>query len=135
MPATHLYSVLPMINAETRQMKVTTTPAERSSVVLEVEFPPERVRRQVDESVRHISRRTKIPGFRPGKVPRAMLERELGIRRDDPDADNPIYDDAKEHLFEHSVIEAVRESDLDVLSIPAPGMDRASAKRAARPTG
>ncbi len=109
-----------MINAETRQMKVTTTPAERSSVVLEVEFPPERVRRQVDESVRHISRRTKIPGFRPGKVPRAMLERELGIRRDDPEADNQIYDDAKEHLFEHSVIEAVRESDLDVLSIPAP---------------
>ena len=109
-----------MIDAETRQMKVTTTPAERSSVVLEVEFPPERVRRQVGESVRHISRRTRIPGFRPGKVPRAMLERELGIRRDDPDADNQIYDDAKEHLFEHSVIEAVRESDLDVLSIPAP---------------
>ncbi len=109
-----------MINAETRQMKVTTTPAERSSVVLEVEFPPERVRRSVDESVRHISRRTKIPGFRPGKVPRAMLERELGIKRDDPDAENQIYDDAKEHLFEHSVIEAVREGDLDVLSIPAP---------------
>jgi len=109
-----------MINAETRQMKVTTTPAERSSVVLEVEFPPERVRRSVEESVRHLARRTKIPGFRPGKVPRAMLERELGIRRDDPDAPNPLYDDAKEHLFEGSVIEAVRESDLDVLSISAP---------------
>jgi len=109
-----------MINAESGQMKVTTRPAERSSVVLEVEFPPEQVRRSVDESVRHLSRRTKVPGFRPGKVPRAMLERELGIRRDDPVAPNPLYDDAKEHLFEHSVLEALKDSELDVLSIPAP---------------
>ena len=112
-----------MINAQAGQavagqMKVTTRPAERSSVVLEVEFPPERVRRSVEESVRHLARRTKIPGFRPGKAPRAMLERTLGVRRDDPEAQNPIYDDAKEHLFEASVLQALQESDLDVLSIP-----------------
>jgi len=109
-----------MISAETGQMKVTTRPAERSSVVLEVEFPAEHVQRSVAESVRHLSRRTKVSGFRPGKAPRALLERALGIRRDDPAAPNPLYDDAKEHLFESSVIEAVREQDLDVLSIPEP---------------
>ena len=109
-----------MINAESGQMKVTTRPAERSSVVLEVEFPPERVRRSVDESVRHLARRTKVPGFRPGKIPRPVLELALGIRREDPDGPNPLYDDAKEHLFEHSVIEALKDSELDVLSIPAP---------------
>jgi trigger factor len=113
-----------MIDAQTGQgageMTVTTRPAERSAVVLEVAFPPERVRRSVDESVRHLARRTKVPGFRPGKVPRAMLERELGVRRDDPSAPNPLYDDAKEHLFEASVIQAVQEKELDVLSIPAP---------------
>ncbi len=113
-----------MIDAQTGQgageMTVTSRPAERSAVVLEVAFPPERVRRSVDESVRHLARRTKVPGFRPGKVPRAMLERELGIRRDDPSAPNPLYDDAKEHLFEASVIQAVQEKELDVLSIPAP---------------
>lgn len=101
-------------------MKVTTRPAERSSVVLEVEFPADQVRRQVDESVRHLARRTKVSGFRPGKVPRPLLERALGVKRDDPDAENPIYDDAKEHLFERSVLEAVREKDLDVLQIPDP---------------
>jgi trigger factor len=101
-------------------MKVTTRPAEHSSVVLEVEFPADQVRRQVDESVRHLARRTKVPGFRPGKVPRPLLERALGVRRDDPDAENPIFDDAKEHLFERSVLEAVREKDLDVLQIPEP---------------
>ncbi len=109
-----------MINADSGQVKVTTRPAERSSVVLEVEFPAEQVRRSVEESVRHLARRTKVPGFRPGKIPRPILERALGIRRDDPTAPNPLYDDAKEHLFEHSVVDALRDSELDVLTIPAP---------------
>jgi hypothetical protein len=95
-------------------------PAERSSVVLEVELPAERVQRSVDESVRHLARRTKVPGFRPGKAPRPLLERALGVRRDDPDAPNPLYDDAKEHLFEQSVLQAVEQEELDVLSIPSP---------------
>ncbi|MGI8928723.1 MAG: trigger factor, partial [Candidatus Limnocylindrales bacterium] len=77
-------------------------------------------RRSVEESVRHLARRTKVPGFRPGKIPRPVLELALGIRRDDPSGPNPLYDDAKEHLFEHSVIDALRESELDVISIPAP---------------
>lgn len=109
-----------MNDAENGRMKVTTRPAERSTIVLEVKFPPEQVRRAVEESVRHLSRRTRVAGFRPGKAPRALLERALGITRDDPGAPNPLYDDAKEHLFERSVIEAVREKELDVLSVPEP---------------
>ncbi len=109
-----------MNDAENGRMKVTTRPAEHSTVVLEVEFPPEYVRRAVEELVRHLSRRTKVPGFRPGKAPRALIERALGISRDDPTAPNPLYDDAKEHLFERSVIDAVREKELDVLSVPDP---------------
>jgi FKBP-type peptidyl-prolyl cis-trans isomerase (trigger factor) len=109
-----------MAHAATDQLKVTTHPAERSSVVLEVELPAERVQRSVEQSVRHLARRTRVPGFRPGKVPRPLLERALGVRRDDPDAPNPLYDDAKEHLFEQTVIQAVQQEDLDVLSIPEP---------------
>lgn len=109
-----------MIETPGPSLKVTSRAAPRSSVVLEVELPPERVRRTVDESVRHLSRRTKVPGFRPGKVPRPVLERALGVRRDDPSAPNPLYDDAKEHLFESSVLQAVQQENLDVLSIPEP---------------
>ncbi|MBA3435712.1 MAG: trigger factor [Chloroflexi bacterium] len=101
-------------------IRVTTRPAERRSVVVEVELPAEEVRRSVDESVRHLARRTKVPGFRPGKAPRPLLELALGMRRDDPLAPNPVYDDAKEHLFESSVIMAVEQEELDVLSIPEP---------------
>jgi trigger factor len=99
-------------------MQFTTRQADRSTVVLDVELPPERVARSIDEAVRHLGRRTRVPGFRPGKVPRAMLERALGVSRSNPEAPDPIYEDAKEHLYERSVIEALRESELDVLEIP-----------------
>ena len=88
--------------------------------MLEVELPADRVRRTVNQSVQHLARRTRVPGFRPGKVPRPLLERALGVRRDDPSAPNPLYDDAKEHLFESSVLQAVQQENLDPLSIPEP---------------
>lgn len=99
-------------------MQVTTRPADRSSVVLEVQLPPERVARAVDEAVRHLARRTRVAGFRPGKAPRAMLERALGIQRGAVNEPDPIYDDAREHLYERTVIEALREKDIDALELP-----------------
>ena len=59
-------------------MIVTTTPAPDSSVLLEVELPPDRLDRSMDEAVRRLARRTRVAGFRPGKAPRFMLERVLG---------------------------------------------------------
>ena len=50
-------------------MLVTTTPAPKSSVLLEVELPPERLDKSIDEAVRRLARRTKVAGFRPGKAP------------------------------------------------------------------
>ncbi len=40
-----------------------------------VEVPPEDVNRALDRAYREANRNAKIPGFRPGKVPRWMLER------------------------------------------------------------
>lgn len=99
-------------------MQVTTRPADRSSLVLEVQLPPERVARAVDEAVRHLARRTRVPGFRPGRAPRAMLERALGIQRGGPASRDPIYDDAREHLYERTVLEALRDKDVDALELP-----------------
>ena len=83
-------------------MNVTTAPAPHSSVLLEVEVPAERLDREVVESVRRLSRRTRVPGFRPGKAPRAMLERVLG--------DGAGLDDAVERLVEAAYREAIVET-------------------------
>lgn len=100
-------------------MKVTTTPAERSTVVIEVEVTADQVQRAIDEAVRHQARGIRVPGFRPGRVPRPMLERALGIDRSDPDAADPIYEDARDHLYRRSVVDAAKQSELVPVELPA----------------
>jgi trigger factor len=87
-----------------RAMQITATPAPKSTVVLEIELPAERLDRAVGEAVRHLSRRTRVPGFRPGKAPRPLLERHLG-----PGA---VLDDAVDHLVQDAYREALVEQDL-----------------------
>ena len=91
-------------------MNVTATPAPKSSIVLEVELPADRFDRAVDDAVRRLSRRTRVAGFRPGKAPRAVLERVLG-----PEA---ITDEAVEHLVSDAYREAVIERDIVPLTNP-----------------
>jgi trigger factor len=85
-------------------MNVTTTPAPKSSVLLEIELPPERLGRAVDEAVRRLSRRTKVPGFRPGKAPRPVLERVLGA--------GAVLDEAVEHLVSDAYRQALLEKEI-----------------------
>ncbi len=91
-------------------MNVTTTPAPKSSLQLEVELPPERLDRAVGEAVRRLARRTRVPGFRPGKAPRVMLERVLG-----PGA---VLDEAVEQLVDDAFREAAIERSIIPLTNP-----------------
>jgi trigger factor len=93
-------------------------PGDQSTIVLEVQFTETELQSAINEGVRHLARRTRVPGFRPGKAPRQVLERALGVQRADPDAPNPIYDEAREHLYERTVVVALGETDHDVLELP-----------------
>ena len=85
-------------------MQITKSPAPDSTVMLEIELPPERLDHALADSVRHLSRRTRVPGFRPGKAPRPVLERALG-----PGA---VLDDAVEHLTEAAYRDALIAEDI-----------------------
>jgi trigger factor len=87
-------------------MKLTISPAAQSSVQLEIELPPEKLNEALLDAVRRLSRRTRVPGFRPGKAPRIMLERVLG-----PES---VIDEAVEHL----VSDSYREAMLGIQVIP-----------------
>jgi len=89
-------------------MQITRTPSPRSTVRLEIELPPERLDRALDAAVRALARRTRIPGFRPGKAPRPVLERHLG-----PGA---VMDEALDHLMQEAYREALVKEDILPLS-------------------
>src|SRR4029453_5481851 len=85
-------------------MHVTTTPGPNSTVELQVELPAERLDRSIREAVQHLSRRTRVPGFRPGKAPRPVPER----------TPRPVssLEDAVEHLVEAGYREAIVEAEI-----------------------
>ena len=59
-------------------MQTANTPLPQSRLQLEFEVPPERLAKAIDQAVVRLARHTRVPGFRPGKAPRLMLERVLG---------------------------------------------------------
>jgi trigger factor len=82
-------------------MNVTVTPAPRSSISVRVELPPEKLDSAIAEAVRHLSQRTKIHGFRPGKAPRAVVERVVGSEA--------ILEEAMDHLVQRAYRDALVE--------------------------
>jgi len=98
-------------------MQTTTSTLPNSRLQIEFELPPERLARAIEDAVRRLSRETRVPGFRPGKAPRVMLERFLGP--------TTILDEAVEQLVDDAFREKMRESDLAPLSSPAVEMMQA----------
>ena len=82
-------------------MNVTATPAPKSSVILEIEVPADRLDRSIRDAVGRLSRQTRVAGFRPGKAPRPILERVLG-----PTA---VLDEAVDRLVNAAYRDAIIE--------------------------
>ena len=91
-------------------MEYTATPEAKSSVKLEVSASVDEVAAAIAAAVRHVAQHTKIPGFRPGKAPRSMVERVAGSAR--------LLDEATEILVEKGYREAVIATDTMPLSSP-----------------
>ena len=91
-------------------MQTASTPLPQSRLQLEIEVPPERLAKAIDQAVVRLARQTRVPGFRPGKAPRLMLERVLG-----PGA---VLDEAIEQLVEDTYRESIREQDIRSLTQP-----------------
>src|SRR5439155_1047375 len=61
-----------------RSFRHTVTREPGSRVVLEVEADADRLTRQADRVFERHNQKARISGFRPGKAPRAMYERQYG---------------------------------------------------------
>jgi trigger factor len=91
-------------------MTANVTKLEDNRVRLDVEVPPEAVKEGVEAKVRELGRKVRVPGFRPGKAPRRVIENHLG--RD------YIYYEALQERLPAWYSEAVVETDLRPIDRP-----------------
>ncbi|CAN5668948.1 hypothetical protein BH24ACT2_BH24ACT2_16190 [soil metagenome] len=59
-------------------MRTTVEPLEGNRVKLVVEVDEAEFEKALDAAFRRIAREARIPGFRPGKAPRRILEARIG---------------------------------------------------------
>jgi trigger factor len=91
-------------------MRTTVEPLEGNKVKLSVEVDEEELEKAVDAAFRKIAHEVRIPGFRPGKAPRKLLESRLGpaVGREQ------AFQDALPEWYSAAVI----EHDVDVIAPP-----------------
>jgi trigger factor len=91
-------------------MKSTVEPLEGNKVKLSIEVDAGEFETAVDAAFRKIAREVRLPGFRPGKAPRKVLEARLGTIAGREQA---IQDSLPEYYSA-----AVIEHDVDVIAAP-----------------
>ena len=60
-------------------MKSTVESLEGNKVKLSVEVDEAEFDRDIDDAFKKIAREVRLPGFRPGKAPRRVLEARIGL--------------------------------------------------------
>jgi trigger factor len=91
-------------------VKTSVEPLEGNKVKVSVEVDEDEFETAVDEAFKRIAQEIKIPGFRPGKAPRKLLEARLG-----PEV---AREEALREALPGYYAEAVREHDVDVIAAP-----------------
>lgn len=89
---------------------VSTRPEPGSRVALEIEVPPTEVDRHFATAYRHLAERTRVPGFRPGKAPRHLIDRYAGHAS--------VVAEAIDHLVADSYDAALDQTDLVPIDQP-----------------
>ncbi len=85
---------------------------------LSIEIPAEEVAAKIRASFDVVAQQAALPGFRPGKAPRKLIERRFG---------KAARDEARGELASAAVKEAIQEHDLKVLGEPEGGDELAEA--------
>jgi len=91
-------------------MKVTREKTENSQVFLSIEMEPAEVEESLQKSYYRLARKTNIPGFRKGKVPRAILERYIGKEA--------LLEDTLSNLLPEAYEKAIKEQEIEAIAQP-----------------
>lgn len=98
-------------------MQVTVEDVSDVKKKIHVEIPNEEVTKELDSAYKDLKQKAKIKGYRPGKVPRSVLERLF--KKD-------VHADVTQNLVQNSFPEALKETALSVIEttdIDTPELD------------
>jgi trigger factor len=91
-------------------MKVEVLKEEQNLAKINLEIPAEQANQEYNKAWKRLGQRLNIPGFRRGKAPRSIVEKNVGVER--------IKQEAMDRLFPHLFADAISEHQLDIVAPP-----------------
>lgn len=91
-------------------MRTVVEPLEGNKVKLSIEVEEQEFEKALDAAFRKISKEVRIPGFRPGKAPRRVLEARIGLEA----ARQEALRDGLPDFY----VQALQEQDVDAIAAP-----------------
>ena len=76
---------------------------------LHIEVPREEVAKELDSAYDNLKKNARIKGYRPGKVPRSVLERKFH---------KDVHSEVMQNLIQNTIFDAIKEKDLPILGTP-----------------
>ena len=101
-------------------MKLEVTELGPMKRAIKIEVPEDVVNKEFDRVYTDLKRQVRIPGFRPGKAPLAMLEKRYA---------KSVEQDVIQRLVPDYYQRAVREADVSPVLVEIPPLDRMKAQR------
>jgi len=95
-------------------VKVTNEKIENSQAFLTIEMEPDEVEESLERSYQRLVKKARIPGFRKGKAPRAVLEHNIGKESLLEDALNNLLPQACEKAIKEQAIEAFAQPQIEI---------------------
>ncbi len=96
-------------------MKITAEKDDQSQYIVRVEIETAELNDAKGKAARKLSNKVRIPGFRPGKAPRALVERVVG-----PEA---MMEEATKLLLPQAYKEALQDKDIRAIADPVPNIE------------
>jgi trigger factor len=95
-------------------MKAVVEPLEGNKVKLSVEVDEQEFEKAVDAAFRKIAREVRVPGFRPGKAPRRLLEARLGKETGRSEALRDALPDYYSQALRDHDVDAIAPPEIDI---------------------
>ncbi len=76
---------------------------------LNIEVAPDSVSKEMDKAISDVAKKAKIPGFRPGKAPKSVVERHYG---------DEVRSEVMNRLISDSYLQALQEHNLSPVDVP-----------------
>jgi trigger factor len=105
---------LNLVDEKVEYVRVTVEEQPKSSVTLDIVADDDEFKQAVDRAFRRVNELVNVPGFRPGKAPRQLVEQRVGRDLIVQEAHREIMDDLYRRALEQEDIVPVSDPDVDV---------------------